>query len=109
MIIFKELCLSQMKNRIKEHPEYDSVLNNPLKIMGEIAQPMHNPICATYPYLKLTESLAIMMNTRKNEKEGFVDYIDRFKQDNIIVKILTGEKFWVVLSKKRRNLRDFMK
>ena len=57
-----------MKNRIKEHPEYDSVLNNPLKIMGEIAQPMHNPICATYPYLKLTESLAIMMNTRQQEK-----------------------------------------
>ena len=48
VIIFKELCLSQMKNRIKEHHEYDSVLNNPLKIMGEIAQPMHNPIWATY-------------------------------------------------------------
>ena len=62
---FKEFCLSQMKNIIKEHPKYDSILNNPLKLMYAIAQSIHEPIRATHPYLSLTESLERMMNTRQ--------------------------------------------
>ena len=53
-IIFKEFCPSQMQNRIKEHPKYDIILNNTLKIMDEIFQSIHKPILATYPYMPST-------------------------------------------------------
>ena len=53
-MIFKEFYGSNMKNRIKYHPKYDSILNNPLKLIDAIAQSMYEPIRATYPYLSLT-------------------------------------------------------
>ena len=67
-MIFKELCPSQTKNRIKERPKYDSIINDPLKLMDAISQSMHDPVQATFPYLTLTESLSIMMNTRQQGK-----------------------------------------
>ena len=37
-MIFKDFFPSQTQNRIKEHPEYDSIINNPLNIMDAIYQ-----------------------------------------------------------------------
>ena len=85
-MIFKDLCPSQTKNRIKDHPKYDSINNNILKIMDGIDQSMHNTIQETYPYLLLAESLAIIMNNRQQQKEGLVEYMEMFKQENIILK-----------------------
>ena len=50
-MIYKGFFPSQIKNRIKEHPEYEIILNYPLKIMYKIAQSMHDTVRATYPYL----------------------------------------------------------
>ena len=50
-MIFKEFCLSHMPNIIKNHPKYDSILNNTLKLMDAIDQSMLNPTRETYPYL----------------------------------------------------------
>ena len=36
------------------------------------------------------------MNTRKQEEELFVEYMEGFKQDKIIVKSSIGETFWIV-------------
>ena len=52
---------------------------------------MHKRICETYPYMPLTECLAITINTGKQGKEGLLYYMERFKQDNKIVKSLIGE------------------
>ena len=60
---FKDFYSSQKKNRIKDHPEYNIIIKNILKLMYAIAQSMNKPIWATYLYLSLIESLAIMMNT----------------------------------------------
>ena len=67
-MIFKDLCPSQTKNRIKDHPKYDSIINNHLKLMDEISESINHPIRATYPYIPFIESLARMTNTRKQEK-----------------------------------------
>ena len=53
-VIFREYCPSHMQNIIKEHLEYDSILNDPLKLMDAIYQSIHKPIRSTYPYLPLT-------------------------------------------------------
>ena len=42
--------------------------------------------------MSLTESLATIMNTRQQGKYVLVQYIERFKQDNLIVKSSIGEK-----------------
>ena len=63
-MIFKEFCPHQMQTIIKEHPEYDSIINNPLKLMDSISLSMHELIWAIYPYLSLIEYLAIMVDTR---------------------------------------------
>ena len=52
-MIFKEFYLSQMKNIIKEHPEYGSIINDNLNIMDAIAHSTHKHIWETYPYMSL--------------------------------------------------------
>ena len=108
-MIFKNFCPSQIQNRIKQHPEYDSIINHPLKLTDAISQSKYKPIQATYPYISLTQYLAIIMNARQQEKEVLVEYMDRFKQEKITVKIPTGENNWIFLLKQLRNLRNFMK
>ena len=67
-MIFKELCPNQMQKRSKNHPEYDNILNDALKLMGAISQSMHKPIQETYPYLTFTEYISRMINTRQQDK-----------------------------------------
>ena len=38
MIIFKQFCPSHMENRIKEYPEYNRFINDPLTLIDTIAQ-----------------------------------------------------------------------
>ena len=52
-MIFKEFYPSQIKNIIKDHPKYDSIINDPLKIMDATAQSTDKTIRETYPYLSL--------------------------------------------------------
>ena len=69
-----------MQNRIKEHPKYSSILNYPLKLMDAISHSMCEPVQAIYPYMPLTESISRMMNAKQNEKEGLLEYMERFKK-----------------------------
>ena len=91
-MIFKEFCPSWMQKRFKYHHEYNSLLNETLKVMDALAQEMHKPIQATYAYLSLGEPLARKMSTRQQGKEGFVDYVYRFKQERSIMKSVIGSK-----------------
>ena len=92
-VIFKELFPSHIQNIIEEHPEYESNTNNTLKIMNSIARSIHEPIQETYPYMSLTESLARIINSRQQEKEEFLQYMERFKQEKSIVKNFIREDF----------------
>ena len=89
-MIFKGSCTSQIQNGVKDHPKYEIILNDPLKLRDAIYQSMHEYIRKSYPYLSLTEPLAILMNTRQQEKEELVDYTERFKQEKRIAKSSIG-------------------
>ena len=52
---------------------------------------MHTPMRARYPFMSLTENLASLINFKQNEKETLVDYLERFEQDESIVKSQLGE------------------
>ena len=62
-VIILEFCPHKMKTTIRGHPKYDSIINNPLKLMDAIYQLINEPIYETYPYMSLTEYLSIMVNT----------------------------------------------
>ena len=57
-------------------------------------------------YMQLTEYLAIMMNTRQQEKKGLVEYAERFKQEKSIVKSSIGE---IVLDSFVETIKEFKK
>ena len=46
-MIFKEFCPRQMKDIIKEHPEYDIINNNPLILMDSSSKSIHEPLQET--------------------------------------------------------------
>ena len=54
MSLFKEFCISQTQNIIKDNPKYENNLNNTLKLIDAIAQSMNEPKREIYPYLPLT-------------------------------------------------------
>ena len=87
-------CPIHMQNIIIEHPKYYSILKDPFKLMDTISQSIHTHIQSEYPYLSLTKYLAIIMNTRQQEREKLGDYMERFKQEKSIVKIIIGENNW---------------
>ena len=104
-MIFKEFCPHQMKTKIKDNPEYESILNDTLKLMNTIIQSMHEPIQTTYTYLSLTQSLARMMNTKKQKKEGLGQYTEGFKEQKSIIKISIGEKVLVSFVETKKEFK----
>ena len=105
VMIFEQFCPSRIQNRIKEHQKYESILKYTLKIMDVIDQSMYEPIQETYPYLLLTEYLAIIMNTRQQKKEILVTYTKRFKQQKSIIKSQIGEYFLDGIVKKTKKFK----
>ena len=98
-----------MKNKVKQNPIYTSIINGPLILMDLIDHSMHDPIWATYTYLSLTEPIEITIITKQQEKEGSVEYMERFKQEKIIVESQFGENIsesFVETPKKYKKLYE---
>ena len=49
-LIVNDYCTTAMKNRIQEHPEYETkLLDDPIKLLDAIRILTHNPLRAVYP------------------------------------------------------------
>ena len=93
-LIYENYCDNIMQTRIKEHPKYLSeILNDPIKLLEEIAKLMHEPIRAQFPYLSMMEAHRRLLNMKQREKENLLDYLERFKQEKSIVKSHLGDGF----------------
>ena len=93
-LIYENYCDHIMQTRIKEHPKYLSeILNDPIKLLEEIAKLMHEPIRAQFPYLSMMEAHRRLLNMKQREKENLLDYLERFKQEKSIVKSHLGDEF----------------
>ena len=76
-----------MQHRIKEHPQFDSkIQNDPIELLKAIKIVMHDPIRAKYPYTSLTEALMRKLNIKQLEQESLIDYMKRFKQSRDVLK-----------------------
>ncbi|MGC9208147.1 C2HC-type zinc finger protein, partial [Acidithiobacillus sp.] len=70
-----------MQSRVEEHPEFDTTIkNNLIKLLEVIKVLMHEPVCAQYPMISMTDALTRLINAKQAENEPLLDYIKRFKQ-----------------------------
>lgn len=106
-MIFQEHCSRTMQIRIKEHPEFETkIQDDPVELLEVIGKLMHEPIRATYPYLSLAETLARVLNMRQREGEELQEYGERFKQERRIVKSSLGEDFLDTFVENTREYQD---
>ena len=93
-LIYENYCDNTMQMRIKEHPDYHSeILNNPIRLLEEIGKLMHEPIRAQFSYMSMMEAHRRLLNLRQKDKEGLLDYVERFRQEKSIVRSHLGEDF----------------
>ena len=93
-LIYENYCDTVMQARIKEHPKYYSeILDNPIKLLEAISILMHEPVRAQFAYVSMMEAHRRLLNIRQREKEGLLEYMERFKQEKAIVKSHLGEDF----------------
>ena len=91
-LIFSNYCTKGMQNRIEEHPEFDEIEDDPMKLLEAIKTSMHDPVRAQYPLISMTEALSRFINVRQLENELLTDYLKRFKQLRDVCKSHMGTK-----------------
>ena len=93
-LIFSSYCNKTMQNRIEEHPDFESkIQDNPIELLKAIKILMHDPVRAKYPYASLVEAIIRAVTIRQQENEGLLDYVKRFKQQRDILKSQIGSEF----------------
>ena len=78
LIFVVQYCNKTMQNRIEEHPEYDTLIqDDPIELLNKIKVLMvHNPIRAKYPFRSLTKAMVRMLNIKQLKQEGLLlDYM----------------------------------
>jgi hypothetical protein len=55
-------------------------------LLNKIKVLMHDPIRAKYPFASLTKAISRMLNLKKSENEGLLDYVNRFKEPRDITR-----------------------
>ena len=78
-LIFNTHCTRQMQERIEQHPEYDAILDDPIRLSAEIKTLTHDTVRAQYPIASIVELLARWINAKQKEDESLLDYVRRSK------------------------------
>ena len=58
-----------MQQRIEEHPDYNTILNNPIELLKSIQILMHNLVHAQYPFASMTSALTRLINVKQSPVE----------------------------------------
>ena len=83
-------CTSNMKERIKEHPDYAKFNGNPVSLLKIIKIVIHDPVADRYPFASLLDSLQRALTIRQGEKESLTEYTKRFKQGKDVLESNLG-------------------
>jgi hypothetical protein len=89
--IMTDYCTKLMRDRIEEHPEFESkILNDPIELLLAIKVLIHAPKRAQYPLLDWVNTLKRFINLRQDPNETLSDYYKRFSQEYDTFKALFG-------------------
>ncbi|MGC9205415.1 MAG: hypothetical protein ACP5FN_04055, partial [Candidatus Micrarchaeia archaeon] len=79
-MIFAKYCTKSLQSRVEAHPDFEKEIeNDPIKLFKVIKVLMHDPICAQYPLISMTNALSQLVHLVQGHDEGLLDYIKRFK------------------------------
>jgi hypothetical protein len=106
VLIYSTYCNKMMQNRIKEHPDYKTTIqDDPIELLTKIKVLMHDPIRAKYHFAStLTEAMIQMLNIKQQDNEQLLDCIKQFKQFFNITKSHVGTD---ILDKFVENTREY--
>ena len=83
-----------MKAAIKEHLDFViQIRDEPLKVLEVISTLMYTPVRARYPCSTLAETISSFFNLRQSQDEKLVDFIERFTQENQLVRTQLDKRF----------------
>ena len=73
-------CTPAMQKRIEQHPDFDSINNDPIARLKAIRGLIQDPIRARYPLASLFDIITRLMTFKQGETEGASSYIKRMKE-----------------------------
>ena len=103
-LIFSTYCTKVMQGRIENHPDFDTIKNDPIAVLEAIKSLMHDSVRAQNPVVSMTETLKRLVNARQQENESLLDYVKRFKQLRDVVKSMMGS---TILDAFTQNRTDY--
>jgi hypothetical protein len=92
-LIFSRYCTKAMRQRIEEHPDFQSKIeDDPIALLETIKQSMHDPVRAQYPLVRMTDDLVRLLTIQQEPLNGedLGDYAKKFKQYRDVVKAQLG-------------------
>ncbi len=93
-LIKNTYCTRSMQQRLEEHPDYASkIQDDPIAMLEAIKTLTQDPVRAQYPFVSMTNSLVNFLNIQQHENENLLDYVKRFKQLRDIMKSQLGSHF----------------
>ena len=94
-----------MQLEIKENPDFETwIRDNPLKLLAEVEKAMRVPMKSAYPVLTLIDTLSSLIAIKQGDKEGILNYLERFKAERNVVLSLFGD---TILSGYVKNTAEY--
>ena len=92
-LIFSSYCSRTMQQRIEEHPDFTSKIeDDPIALLEAIKVLMHTTVRAQYPYITLLQAEQRFYALKQLEGEDLSVYLKRFKQARDVYKSIAGTK-----------------
>ena len=77
--IWKDHMTKAMQQRVEEHPEYSSKIDdNPIKLLEAVQQLMHDPSRKQFPFATVNRMYWRVLGCKQQEDEDLTDYTKRF-------------------------------
>lgn len=85
-----ERCAKAMKNKIEARSDYDTIKNNPIKLLKAIKEHALNYQENRYSMSIILDAMRTLMNTKQKDAESLQDYTKRFRVARDVLKSHIG-------------------
>lgn len=93
-VIYSSFCTKAMQTRIEQHPDFETKLKrDPIATLEAIKSLMMDPVRAQYHYVSMVDQWERLLNTKQQQEEPLLDYVNRFKQARDVFKGKMGKSF----------------
>jgi hypothetical protein len=106
-LIFGSYCTKTMHQRIEEHPDFDTKIeNNPVELLKAIQTLTKDPVRARYPYASMHDALATLIKTKQLQNENSLEYSKRLKQESDKLTSYVGKQIFIDFVKQSSEYKN---